>query len=171
MRPNEAKLLGDLMSQFDGKAISPCLNLGSSTGTFRTQEQRHIEQYIFAPLRERGVRIVHADIKEDEGVDLAGDIYDPTTIPTDFDNRRQMLIDNLRGASEEDFDQRYMSQQIDAHREALILMRGYTKNGDNPRVKSFASKTEAAVQSHLDKAKTIYDSVSRTQETAEKRSR
>lgn len=80
MRPNEAKLIGDLLGQCDAKAISPCLNLGSSTGIFRTQEQRHIDRHIFAPLRERGVHVVHADIKEAEGVDLAGDIYDPATM-------------------------------------------------------------------------------------------
>jgi SAM-dependent methyltransferase len=80
MRPNEAKLIGNLMGRFDTNAISPCLNLGSSTGTFRTEEQRHIDQHIFAPLRERGVRVVHVDIKEAAGVDLAGNIYDAATM-------------------------------------------------------------------------------------------
>lgn len=76
MRPNEAQKIGSLLQEYDPRYISPCLNLGSSTGLFRTEEQPHIDWHIFAPLRERGVRIIHADIKHDEGVDLAGDIYD-----------------------------------------------------------------------------------------------
>ena len=40
----------------------------------------HIERELFAPLREAGVKIVHCDLKEDEGVDFAGDILDPEVI-------------------------------------------------------------------------------------------
>ena len=32
---------------------------------------------MFAPLREAGVKVVHCDLKEDHGVDFAGDILDP----------------------------------------------------------------------------------------------
>jgi putative membrane protein len=37
------------------------------------------------------------------------------------------MLDNLRGAEEEDFDGRYLEQQENAHKEALILMRGYAR--------------------------------------------
>jgi len=57
--------------------ISPLLNLGSSTRHFREVIQPHIERELFAPLREAGVTVVHCDLKEDEGVDFAGDILDP----------------------------------------------------------------------------------------------
>ena len=57
--------------------ISPLLNLGSSTAAFREQAKPHIERELFAPLRAAGVDIVHSDVKQAEGVDLAGDIMDP----------------------------------------------------------------------------------------------
>jgi hypothetical protein len=57
--------------------ISPLLNLGSSTRAFREQARPHIERELFAPLRAAGVEIVHSDLKQAEGVDLAGDIMDP----------------------------------------------------------------------------------------------
>ncbi len=81
------------------------------------------------------------------------------TPPASLDDRRQGMIDELRGAKDADFDGRYMSQQIDAHNEALILMRGYAKDGDNADVKAFAAKTATAVQEHLDMAQPIYDGI------------
>lgn len=61
----------------DLRGISPLLNLGSSTGHFREVIKPHIDGELFAPLREAGMKVVHSDLKEDEGVDFAGDILDP----------------------------------------------------------------------------------------------
>ena len=57
--------------------ISPLLNLGSSTGAFREQAKPHIERELFAPLRAAGIAVCHSDLKQADGVDLAGDIIDP----------------------------------------------------------------------------------------------
>jgi putative membrane protein len=81
--------------------------------------------------------------------------------PAHLDDRRQGLIDNLRGASAADFDARYMSQQVDAHKEALSLMKGYAKDGDNPSVKSFAAETAPKVQDHLSMAEPLYKKLSK----------
>lgn len=63
-----------LLAQGD---ISPLLNLGSSTRTFREKDKPHIERVLFAPLRAAGIAVVHSDLKQADGVDLAGDILDP----------------------------------------------------------------------------------------------
>lgn len=57
--------------------VSPLLNLGSSTGHFRTVEKPHVEAELFKPLREAGIEVVHCDLKSALGVDIAGDILDP----------------------------------------------------------------------------------------------
>jgi hypothetical protein len=64
----------------DLRGNSPLLNLGSSTRHFREIIQPHIEKELFGPLREAGVKVVHCDLKEAEGVDFAGDILDPEVI-------------------------------------------------------------------------------------------
>ena len=74
----EAIRLRRILLELQG--ISPLLNLGSSTRYFREVIQPHIETELFAPLREAGVTVVHCDLKEDEGVDFAGDILDPGVI-------------------------------------------------------------------------------------------
>jgi hypothetical protein len=61
----------------DLPGASPLLNLGSSTRHFREVTKPHIEMELFAPLREAGVKVVHSDMKKDDGVDFAGDILDP----------------------------------------------------------------------------------------------
>ncbi|MDB5188393.1 MAG: hypothetical protein JWO50_913, partial [Candidatus Kaiserbacteria bacterium] len=69
--------------------------------------------------------------------------------PAHVDSRRQAMLDNLRGASAADFDHRYIVQQVAAHKEADILMRGYAKSGDNAKIRSFASDTDGHVKMHL----------------------
>jgi SAM-dependent methyltransferase len=53
---------------------SRALDLGSSTSHFRTVEQPHIEEEVMAPLRARGVEIVHLDVKQAPGVDVVCDL-------------------------------------------------------------------------------------------------
>jgi hypothetical protein len=57
--------------------LFPLLDVGSSTYEFRLHVQPHIDAEIFAPLRERGGRVWHVDIKQGSGVDLVGDLLDP----------------------------------------------------------------------------------------------
>jgi SAM-dependent methyltransferase len=77
MRRSEAQYIGSLLSTLTSEQLSPALNLGSSTLHFRRVAQPHIEREIFEPLQHRGIKVVHADLKAAEGVDVVGDIYDP----------------------------------------------------------------------------------------------
>jgi putative membrane protein len=77
------------------------------------------------------------------------------TPPAHLDDRRQGMIDNLRGAKAADFDSRYLAQQQAAHEEAQILMRGYAKDGDNASIKAFARDTDKDVKMHLSMAQEL----------------
>jgi putative membrane protein len=68
-----------------------------------------------------------------------------------LDQRRQGFIDNLKTASDADFDKVYVDQQVAAHKEALDLMSGYAKDGSDAGLKDAAAKTAPKVQMHLDK--------------------
>ena len=76
-------------------------------------------------------------------------------LPSHVDHRRQGMLDDLRGAKAEDFDHRYIEQQVAAHKEANILMRGYAKDGDNAALKDFAATTDKAVKMHLSMAEKL----------------
>ncbi|HEY2069887.1 MAG TPA: DUF4142 domain-containing protein [Rhizomicrobium sp.] len=88
---------------------------------------------------------------------LLADGHPDIVPPAHLDDRHQGLIDELRGAKDADFDGRYLAQQVDAHKEALILMHGYAKDGDVASVKRFASKTAPVVQTHLNMAQHLRD--------------
>jgi putative membrane protein len=77
------------------------------------------------------------------------------TPPPHVDNRRQGMLDDLKGAKAADFDHRYTVQQVAAHKEADILMRGYAKDGDNAAIKPFAATTDKAVKMHLSMAQEL----------------
>jgi putative membrane protein len=88
-----------------------------------------------------------------KGIIAANNIQ--VTPPAHVDSRRQGMLDNLRGTSPADFDHRYITQQIAAHKEADILMRGYAKDGDNTKIKTFAAETDKPVKMHLSMAQKL----------------
>jgi methyltransferase family protein len=77
MHEPEARWLANHLRQLPTSDLSPMLNVGSSTKHFREVKQPWIEREIFAPLARAGCRVVHLDMKIDEGVDLCGDLMDP----------------------------------------------------------------------------------------------
>jgi putative membrane protein len=83
------------------------------------------------------------------------------TPPAHLDDRRQGLIDDLRGAKAVDFDSRYISQQVDAHNEVAIVFRGYARGGDNAALKKFAAKTLPDIEHHLAMANKLSTEISR----------
>ncbi len=78
MHIEEAIWIQEQLENLQDTDITPLLNLGSSTHKFRTESQPFIDQLIFAPLRARNLKIIHSDIKKDEGVDIVGNILDPS---------------------------------------------------------------------------------------------
>lgn len=77
MLPKEAAVMGQWLAETEFGSDSVCLNLGSSTRVFREHVQPYIQADIIAPLERRGVRVVHCDLKADDGVDEVGDLLDP----------------------------------------------------------------------------------------------
>jgi hypothetical protein len=75
MRPEEAQWIGNFLATAQG--ISPVLELGSSTLNFRTVAKPHIDRFVHAPLREKGVKVVTTDLREGDGVDISGNFYEP----------------------------------------------------------------------------------------------
>jgi len=76
-----------------------------------------------------------------------------------LDERRQGFIDNLKSATDADFDKTYIDQQVAAHEEALTLLTGYADAGPDAGLKAGAAKAVPKVQMHLDKAKSIQSSL------------
>ena len=81
------------------------------------------------------------------------------TPPTELDQRRKGMIDNLNAASAADFDKVYLTQQVAAHEEAVTLHSGYADNGDTAPLKAHAAKVLPKIQAHLEQARALANRV------------
>ena len=76
-------------------------------------------------------------------------------IPTALDSSSQKKLDKLRDTRRQAFASEYDPMQVSAHKEAVSLFERYSKSGDNPMLKDWASKTLPALQHHLDMAEAM----------------
>ena len=72
--------------------VSPLLNFGSSTGHFRKKLQSFIHKNIFEPLEMAGVTVFHLDIKESDGVDFVGNVFENREL---FNKIREKKINSI----------------------------------------------------------------------------
>ena len=77
----EARWLYKQIAALPVEQVSPVLNIGSSTRAFREVEQPWTSQELFAPLRASGVRVIHLDFREGDGIDVRADILDDADVP------------------------------------------------------------------------------------------
>jgi hypothetical protein len=76
----EARWLRCALDPFPPERLSPLLNLGSSSAARREAIQPWVDDQVFRPLRERGVGVVHVDLRELQGVDVRADLTDPADV-------------------------------------------------------------------------------------------
>ncbi len=96
MHIKESVWIGEQLRAMPDRDLFPLLDIGSSTLEFRTVDQPHLERNMYGPMRARGGKVWHADIKAAEGVDLVGDLTDPAFCARLRDlNVRSALITNV----------------------------------------------------------------------------
>lgn len=71
---SEAQRIGDWLGQLSDAELTPFVNIGSGTTNFREVDQPWVDEFIFAPLRARGIKPIHVEIREGPGIDLMADI-------------------------------------------------------------------------------------------------
>lgn len=76
----------------------------------------------------------------------------PDATLTDDQNDALKDLAALNGA---DFDKKYISGQVDAHQEALDLMKKYADTGEVASLKTAAGEIAPVVETHLEKAKAL----------------
>jgi putative membrane protein len=77
------------------------------------------------------------------------------TLPTALDAEHQKMLTDLKAKNGRDFDVAYDQIQQKAHQEAVALFDAYSKQGDNPDLKSWAAKTLPDLKEHLSMAQKL----------------
>lgn len=72
----EAAWLAAQLHRLPHQDLSPLLSIGSGGAELRTT-QPWIQRVVYAPLGQRGVRVLHHELSPGPGVDVAGDLTDP----------------------------------------------------------------------------------------------
>ena len=71
------------------------------------------------------------------------------------------LEEELAKLTGRDFDRRYIDEMIDDHQEAVEDLENKAENDSHPEVKAWASKTLPKIRQHLERAKTIKETLER----------
>lgn len=70
-------------------------------------------------------------------------------LPVDLDAQHEKMIEELRNASDRDFNNRYLAQQREAHQDAVALFKDYARAGNEATLKKFAHDTLPTLKQHL----------------------
>ena len=122
---------------------------------FEIEEGKIAEAKGSAEVKRFGEKMVRDHTKlSDEmkaAVEKAGMAPPPPTLRPDQHN----MIVQLHELSGAQFNKTYLTQQIEAHRQALALVETYAKTGDTPAVKAAAQKAVPIIEAHLQMAEKL----------------
>ncbi|MEJ7680231.1 MAG: DUF4142 domain-containing protein [Segetibacter sp.] len=79
------------------------------------------------------------------------------TVPATPLEKHQMHITELKAKKGAEFDQAYVDMMVNDHQEDVSKFEDESKNGKDPAVKAFATKTLPVLQKHLASIKAIQD--------------
>lgn len=71
-------------------------------------------------------------------------------MPASLDPARQSQLDDLQRLEGEEFDRAYLTQQTEAHRKTLELLKAYAATGDVAELRQFAQGAIPVIQKHHD---------------------
>lgn len=92
-------------------------------------------------------------------------------VPAQIDDAHRSKIDKLTKASDGDFNETYIEQQITAHQDAVSLFDRYARGGENAELKTWAGQTLPALRHHLEMAQTLEKQHSNTTSQSNKPSK
>lgn len=75
--------------------------------------------------------------------------------PTTLDREHLTMLEDLRGVTGEQFDRRYLDQQIRAHGEIADELEAYAEGGTNAALRGWAAQALPIVRLNLEQARTM----------------
>jgi len=75
------------------------------------------------------------------------------TPPENLNRKYQLRLEALQNTQTDQFEPRYIDDQITLHKNAINLYSGYTKEGDSAILRQYASRVLPHIEQHLDTIK------------------
>lgn len=79
----------------------------------------------------------------------------PVRLVPELDAEKRANLDALRSATGAAFDSEYLRQQVAAHEQALALVEGYARDGENPQLREHATTVSGPIRQHLERARAL----------------
>lgn len=127
----------------DHAMVALLYEIESANIALRRSKREDVRQFAQTMLKD------HRKMKSELGSFL-GATESPTEPPDSVDRVHQILLDDLKGASDTDFDKRYISQQQLAHSEAITLFKTYRDHGENPGLQNLCRLALPILEQHAE---------------------
>ncbi len=82
------------------------------------------------------------------------------TLPTTLDGKEERTLERFRKTSVQDFDRVYAQHMVEHHQEDLTKFQRAAEQVEDPDLKSFAQRTSAVIEEHLQAAKDLQQTIS-----------
>ena len=128
-------------------------------GTLAQQKGTHPEVKRFGETMVRDHQMAGQELKQILAQSTTGTAGETARDRTTESDDHQEKMEDLQKLSGQEFDQKYIDQMIDDHQKAVDDLEGKAENSDNAAVKQWAAKTLPKVQQHLERAKTIKETL------------
>ncbi len=76
-----------------------------------------------------------------------------------LDNKHEKMLAELNGLSGQDFDKKYVAEQVEGHKEAAHLFSTYAGKGDDADLQNFARENLPTIEEHLQHAEQLQSSI------------
>lgn len=144
----------------DDESVTEFVTKASVANLFEIESSRlALERSTNPEVKALAQKILSDHMKAGEDLSAALTTGNSTLTPAaTMDEAHQKLYDDLRDASAEDFDDKYLDIQTKAHDEAIALFKDYADGGKEGPVKAFAATTLPTLESHKDHVKSVDES-------------
>ncbi|MGH8164187.1 MAG: DUF4142 domain-containing protein [Rhodanobacteraceae bacterium] len=140
--PTAAAAVATGTHSFTENATSAILyELAASEAALRRSRREDVRA--FATLMRDDFSRIQSDLNS-----FLGGVVGPTSPPERPMKLHRVLLDDLDGAADADFDHRYITQQKLAHLEAITLFKAYQKRGDNDGLKNLCRLGLPVLEEH-----------------------
>ena len=178
---------GDDARDANGTAATPAARDGATAGTSGTADQRadlafvrkhvamgeheialgklaqqkgtHPEVKRFGEMMVRDHQLAGQELKQILAQSTTGTAGETARDNAADADDHQEKMEDMQKLSGKEFDQKYIDQMVDDHQKAVDDLEGKAENSDNAAVKQWAAKTLPKVQQHLERAKTIKETL------------
>ena len=128
-------------------------------GRLAQQKGTHPEVKRFAEMMVRDHQMAGDELKQILNQSTTGTAGDTArTGDADAEDHREKL-EEMQKLSGREFDQKYIDQMVDDHQKAVDDLEDKADGSNNAAVKQWAAKTLPKVQQHLERAKTIKETL------------